>query len=314
MVDEPVAKISRRSTRVFATEQEVMQSGNASVAGVAMAPHEARYSSSQDENDKEKDKKHREARSSSHQTPLQSADVGKDLGALFPAKIETIAAQVTKSVDATKALAKEKHKEKDKDKEKEKEKEKHHLNFGVIAPNAIYRSSFPQQEDFEYLGTLGLKSIVTLVKKDFPPEFLAFMEAHGIRHYVIEMQGTKKVDIPEHIMNQIMRISLDKENHPLLIHCNHGKHRTGCAAAIIRHVSGWNVQSIVEEYKTFAAPKARDVDIKYITEYQVSSLSGLDRNQSVQPSVTKYFKKTRPLALAMLLIWIYLNLMRFWYH
>ena len=49
------------------------------------------------------------------------------------------------------------------------------------------------------------------------------MEAHGIRHYVIEMQGTKKVDIPEHIMNQIMRISLDKENHPLLIHCNHGK-------------------------------------------------------------------------------------------
>ena len=139
-------------------------------------------------------------------------------------------------------MAKEKQKEKEKEKEekeKEKEKEKHHLNFGVIAPNAIYRSSFPQQEDFEYLGTLGLKSIVwviawpslmastefwsTLVKKDFPPEFLAFMEANGIRHYVIEMQGTKKVDIPEHIMNQIMRISLDKENHPLLIHCNHGK-------------------------------------------------------------------------------------------
>ncbi|TGO28174.1 hypothetical protein BPAE_0031g00390 [Botrytis paeoniae] len=308
MVDELVAKISRRSTRVFATEQEVMQSGNAGVVGVAMVPHEARYSSNQDEKDKEKDKKHREARSTSHQTPLKSADVGKDLGTLFPAKIETIATQVTKSVDTNKASAKEKQKD------KEKEKEKHDLNFGVIAPNAIYRSSFPQQEDFEYLGTLGLKSIVTLVKKDFPPEFLAFMEAHGIRHYVIEMQGTKKVDIPEHIMNQIMRISLDKENHPLLIHCNHGKHRTGCAAAIIRHVSGWSVQSIVDEYKTFAAPKARDVDIKYITEYQVSSLSGLDRNQSVQPTVPKSFKKARPLALAVLLIWIYLNLMRFWDH
>ncbi|TGO12556.1 hypothetical protein BTUL_0086g00310 [Botrytis tulipae] len=308
MADELVAKISRRSTRVFATEQEVMQPGNAGVAGVAMAPHEARYSSSQDEKDKEKDKKHREARSSSHQSPLQSADVGKDLGTLYPAKTETIATQVTKSVDTTKASAKEKQKD------KEKEKEKHNLNFGVIAPNAIYRSSFPQQEDFEYLGTLGLKSIVTLVKKDFPPEFLAFMEAHGIRHYVIEMQGTKKVDIPEHIMNQIMRISLDKENHPLLIHCNHGKHRTGCAAAIIRHVSGWSVQSIVEEYKTFAAPKARDVDIKYITEYQVSSLSGLDRNQSLQPTGPWSFKKARPFALAFLLIWIYVNLMRFWDH
>ncbi|KAF7913118.1 uncharacterized protein EAE98_011669 [Botrytis deweyae] len=310
MADELVAKISRRSTRVFATEQEIMQPGNAGVAGVAMASHEARYSSNQDEKDKEKekDKKHREARSSSHQSPLQSADVGKDIGTLYPAKTETIATQVTKSVDTTKASAKEKQKD------KEKEKEKHDLNFGVIAPNAIYRSSFPQQEDFEYLGTLGLKSIVTLVKKDFPPEFLAFMEAHGIRHYVIEMQGTKKVDIPEHIMNQIMRISLDKENHPLLIHCNHGKHRTGCAAAIIRHVSGWSVQSIVEEYKTFAAPKARDVDIKYITEYQVSSLSGLDRNQSVQPTAPRSHKKARTLALAVLLIWIYFNLMRFWDH
>ncbi|KAF7946623.1 hypothetical protein EAE96_009618 [Botrytis aclada] len=308
MADELVAKISRRSTRVFATEQEVMQSGNAGVVGVAMVPHEARYSSNQDEKDKEKDKKHREARSSSHQSPLQSADVGKDLGTLFPAKIETITTQVTKSLDTTKALAKEKQKD------KEKEKEKHDLNFGVIAPNAIYRSSFPQQEDFEYLGTLGLKSIVTLVKKDFSPEFLAFMEAHGIRHYVIDMQGTKKVDIPEHIMNQIMRISLDKENHPLLIHCNHGKHRTGCAAAIIRHVSGWSVQSIVEEYKTFAAPKARDVDIKYITEYQVSSLSGLDRHQSVQPFAVKSFKKTRPFALAILLIFIYLELMKFCDH
>ncbi|KAF7905038.1 uncharacterized protein EAF01_005559 [Botrytis porri] len=310
MADELVAKISRRSTRIFATEQEVMQSGNASAVGITMVPHEARYSSSQDEKDreKEKDKKHREARSTSHQTPLKSADVGKDLGTLFPAKIETIATQATKSVDTTKALAKEKQKD------KEKEKEKHDLNFGVIAPNAIYRSSFPQQEDFEYLGTLGLKSIVTLVKKDFPPEFLAFMEAHGIRHYVIEMQGTKKVDIPEHIMNQIMRISLDKENHPLLIHCNHGKHRTGCAAAIIRHVSGWSVESIVEEYKAFAAPKARDVDIKYITEYHVSRLSGLDRNQSVQPTAPKSFKKARPFALAVLLIWIYMNLMRFWDH
>lgn len=93
MADELVAKISRRSTRVFATEQEIMQPGNAGVAGVAMVSHEARYSSSQDEKDKEKDKKHREARSSSHQSPLQSADVGKDLGALYPAKAETTATQ-----------------------------------------------------------------------------------------------------------------------------------------------------------------------------------------------------------------------------
>ncbi|ESZ97077.1 hypothetical protein SBOR_2507 [Sclerotinia borealis F-4128] len=303
MADAPVAKISRRSTRIFVGEQEAMELGN---AGIGMVPHDNKYGTTQDEKSKEKDKQHREGRSSSHQSHLQALGVpvvefGRDLSPLFPSTSEAIATQVTKSLAAANALAKEKQ-------------EGRPLNFGVILPHAIYRSSFPQQEDFEYLKSLGLKSIVTLVKKEYPPGFLAFVKAQGIRHFVIEMQGTKKVDIPEHTMNQIMRISLDKENHPLLIHCNHGKHRTGCAAAIIRHVSGWGVQSIVEEYKSYADPKARDVDIKYITEYQVSSLSGLYHNNSVQPSVAKSSKMARILVLTALLLWICLTLMRFWDH
>jgi Tyrosine phosphatase family len=40
---------------------------------------------------------------------------------------------------------------------------------------------------------------------------------------VIDMQGTKKVDIPEEIMHLIMKIALDDSNYPILIHCNHGK-------------------------------------------------------------------------------------------
>lgn len=95
------------------------------------------------------------------------------------------------------------------------------------------------------------------MKKDFPPEFEAFMKQNGIRHLVIDMQGTKKVDIPDEIMQSIMEVVLEKENHPILIHCNHGKHRTGCAVAVMRHVAGWNVDSIVEEYSGFAEPKVR---------------------------------------------------------
>ena len=49
------------------------------------------------------------------------------------------------------------------------------------------------------------------------------MRTNGIRHCIIEMQGTKKVEISEAVMNSIMEVVLDKENHPLLIHCNHGK-------------------------------------------------------------------------------------------
>lgn len=63
----------------------------------------------------------------------------------------------------------------------------------------------------------------SLVDKEFPAEFRDFMTSNGIRHRIVEMQGTKRVAIPDSVMNSIMEIALNKENHPLLIHCNHGK-------------------------------------------------------------------------------------------
>ena len=60
-----------------------------------------------------------------------------------------------------------------------------------------------------------------------------------------------------------------------MISADNLKHRTGCAVAVMRHVTGWNVDSVVEEYRAYAEPKAREQDMKYIKEYQVSNLEGL---------------------------------------
>jgi tyrosine-protein phosphatase SIW14 len=37
----------------------------------------------------------------------------------------------------------------------------------------------------------------------------------------------------------------------------------------------WNTEAILEEYKGFAAPKVRDCDVEYITNYHVATLEGL---------------------------------------
>ena len=60
-----------------------------------------------------------------------------------------------------------------------------------------------------------------------------------------------------------------------MISADNLKHRTGCAVAVMRHVTGWNVESVIEEYKAYAEPKIREEDMKYIKEYQVSNLEGL---------------------------------------
>ncbi|KAM5343147.1 hypothetical protein ACJ41O_014113 [Fusarium nematophilum] len=145
-------------------------------------------------------------------------------------------------------------------------------NFGVVVPG-VYRSSFPKTHDFEYIKGLKLKTIVTLVKKEeFDHDLEAFVAREGIRQVVFNMKGTKKEAIPLKTMKSILSIVLNKENYPLLIHCNHGKHRTGCVVGVVRKVAGWDAQSVVAEYKSYAEPKSRECDVEYLSAFQVSSL------------------------------------------
>ena len=142
-------------------------------------------------------------------------------------------------------------------------------NFGVVAPG-MYRSSFPEAEDLPFLEGLKLKTIVTLVQKDFSKHFHDFVDKHGITHHIVEMKGTKKEEIPAEIMGTILELVLDKSCHPVLIHCKQGRHRTGCVVGVLRKMSGWNLGSILDEYKTYAEPKPRDCDITYLTGFQPS--------------------------------------------
>jgi tyrosine-protein phosphatase SIW14 len=146
------------------------------------------------------------------------------------------------------------------------------FNFGLVIPG-VYRSSFPKSHDFEYIKGLGLKTIVTLVKKDdLDHDLETFITREGIRQVVFNMKGTKKEAIPLDTMKGILNVVLDKSNYPLLVHCNHGKHRTGCVVGVVRKITGWDAARVVAEYNTYAEPKARECDVTYLEGFEVSSL------------------------------------------
>ncbi|KAM0298737.1 hypothetical protein ACHAPM_008160 [Fusarium culmorum] len=146
------------------------------------------------------------------------------------------------------------------------------FNFGIVIPG-VYRSSFPKSHDFDYIKGLGLKTIVSLVKKDdLDHDLETFITSEGIRQVVFNMKGTKKEAIPLDTMKGILNVVLDQSNYPLLIHCNHGKHRTGCVVGVVRKITGWDVARVVAEYNTYAEPKAREVDVTYLQGFEVSSL------------------------------------------
>lgn len=149
------------------------------------------------------------------------------------------------------------------------------LNFGLVIPG-VYRSSYPKPENYTFLRDLKLKTMVTLVKKDeLDHDLQSFVTANGVNQVIFNMKGTKKEAIPMSTMRAILELVLDRKNYPLLVHCNHGKHRTGCVVAAVRKLSGWQLNMVVDEYKTYAEPKVRDCDVEYINNFQCAPLQNL---------------------------------------
>lgn len=147
------------------------------------------------------------------------------------------------------------------------------LNFGVVIPG-VYRSGYPKPHDYEYIKGLQLKTVVTLVKKDeFDEELHSFVTDNGIKHIRIYMQGTKKEAIPLNTMTSILQVLFNQENQPALLHCNQGKHRTGCVVAVARKLSGWELSSVLDEYRSYALPKIRECDVDYITTFKTTTMT-----------------------------------------
>jgi tyrosine-protein phosphatase SIW14 len=52
------------------------------------------------------------------------------------------------------------------------------------------------------------------------------------------------------------------------------QHRTGCVVGVVRKASGWKLQNILDEYRSYAAPKIRECDLDYLSGFQTSDLDG----------------------------------------
>ncbi|KAL4165146.1 hypothetical protein KRP22_003877 [Phytophthora ramorum] len=59
----------------------------------------------------------------------------------------------------------------------------------------------------------------------------------------------------------------------MLIHCNKGKHRTGCLVGSLRKVQRWAFSSIFDEYIRFSAPKPRTMDQQFIELFKTERVT-----------------------------------------
>ncbi|KAK3188511.1 hypothetical protein Dsin_028072 [Dipteronia sinensis] len=150
------------------------------------------------------------------------------------------------------------------------------LNFAMV-DNGVFRSGFPDSANFSFLQSLGLRSILYLCPEPYPDSMNKFLKANGIRLFQFAIDGGKEpfVNIPEETIREALQVVLDVKNHPILIHCKRGKHRTGCLVGCLRKLQKWCLSSIFDEYQRFAAAKARVSDQRFMELFDVSSFKNL---------------------------------------
>ncbi|ESR60895.1 Tyrosine-protein phosphatase DSP1 [Citrus sinensis] len=150
------------------------------------------------------------------------------------------------------------------------------LNFSMV-DNGIFRSGFPDSANFSFLQTLRLRSIIYLCPEPYPEANTEFLKSNGIKLFQFAIEGHKEpfVNIPEDMIREALKVLLDVRNHPVLIHCKRGKHRTGCLVGCLRKLQKWCLSSVFDEYQRFAAAKARVSDQRFMELFDISSLKHL---------------------------------------
>jgi tyrosine-protein phosphatase SIW14 len=144
-------------------------------------------------------------------------------------------------------------------------------NFAMVW-RGVYRSSYPTKRNFTFLQQLGIRSIIKLVPEEYPDSHQAWLQENGVQLLQYGVEGNKGPfdEIPEETIRHALRALLDTRNHPILIHCNQGKHRTGCLVGCLRKLQRWSLVSIFDEYRRFAGNKARVVDQQFIERISLS--------------------------------------------
>ena len=137
-------------------------------------------------------------------------------------------------------------------------RESHIRNFAVVREGVLYRSGQLSLHGLKRLiHDYGIKTIITL--RDARPadsgdpdtEEEAFCRKEGYNYYRLPPRSWWRIDgyaEAEIGLEQFRKVIDDPSQHPILIHCLRGVHRTGTYCAIYRmDYEGWtNEQAIAE--------------------------------------------------------------------
>jgi tyrosine-protein phosphatase SIW14 len=107
-----------------------------------------------------------------------------------------------------------------------------------MVDRGIYRSEYPKHKHVAFLKRLGIKHILYLCQESYPETLEKELNSIGVDILPFGVEGNKEPcsEIPADVFTAALRVMLDPTHHPILVHCNKGKHRTGSLIGCFRKV------------------------------------------------------------------------------
>jgi protein tyrosine phosphatase (PTP) superfamily phosphohydrolase (DUF442 family) len=105
--------------------------------------------------------------------------------------------------------------------------------FAPVIPGVLYRAAQPTPEGFAWLHEKGIRSVVNLRgEHDYGPDVLRERGIERYLHLPVADNGTPS----DEQVARFLGFMGDRENWPVLVHCNQGVGRSGTMAILARHV------------------------------------------------------------------------------
>ena len=135
----------------------------------------------------------------------------------------------------------------------------------IMRAATISPSSFPL---FKHIKTILLLSPEAPTKS-----LLNWIQENNIQlvHLGYQMlgQASSWKPVPEEMIKEGLEILLNTKYHPILVMCTSGIHETGALLGCLRKCQGWNYNSIIFEYRSFAGNKSRYMIEQFIELFDV---------------------------------------------
>lgn len=142
--------------------------------------------------------------------------------------------------------------------------------FGIVE-TGIFRSDVIQQAHIPFIQTLDIKTVLILSPEAPSRTMQSFYSDVGIDvvHLGLKawrpMFGGWRPISEELVKDGLERMLTDAgRGKNVLIMCTGGIHETGTFIGCLRRLQGWNLTSILVEYRSFAGQKARYINEQFI--------------------------------------------------